>query len=355
MLRKKRHSGFFALICCLAILFSSFCSCSFLSADKLLSFEFFDYFDTVCSLKVYADKDEAEDIEKKLKELLCDYDSLLDIYDTHGDVINLYDVNENAKKDALKVDKRLFEVLSFGKETYELTGGECNIALGSVISLWHTAREISTKDPSAAYIPSDEELKKALEHTDISALVLDADELSVSISDPELLLDCGAIAKGYVAKRAAELLDSLGCESYLINLGGNVLAKGEKSDGKLWSAAIEDADKNSKSGILCKLDLNSQTLVTSGSYQRFYTVGGKNYSHIVSNNDGMPPETFVSVSVLAPAKNSEIADALSTALFCMSLEEGKALIDSLDGVEALWVTADGEKHTSDGFEVKSWS
>ena len=185
--------------------------------------------------------------------------------------------------------------------------------------------------------------------------MLNVTELSVSISDPQLLLDCGAIAKGYVAERAAELLNSLGCESYLINLGGNVLANGEKSDGKLWSAAIEDADKDSKSGILCKLELNFQTLVTSGSYQRFYTVGGKNYSHIVSNSNGMPPEIFVSVSVLAPAKNSGIADALSTALFCMSLDEGKALINSLDGVEALWVTSNGEKHTSNGFEVKSWS
>lgn len=354
MFKRNGLLGIFVLICVFGIILPSFSGCALFKQEKLYTFEFFDYFDTVSSFKIYGEKKEIEFVKKELEALLYEYDAFLDIYDTHGDTVNLYDVNREAKNGAIAIRKDLFDVLSFGKEMHALTGGECNIALGSVISLWHTAREVAIEDPAKAYIPSQDELDEALKHTDISSVVLDPETLSVSILDPQLYLDCGAIAKGYVAQIVAQILDTHRFESYLINLGGNVLAKGIKDNGELWSAAIEDATKKSESGMLCKLKLDSQTLVTSGSYQRFYTFNGKNYSHIVSQHDGMPPETFISVSVLAPSDRSGTADALSTALFCMSLEDGKALVNSLEGIEALWVTPDGSKHTSAQFEVESW-
>jgi thiamine biosynthesis lipoprotein len=312
--------------------------------------EYFNYFDTFSSLRI--DNVTEEDFSvaaDELDKLLYDYDALLDIYDSHKDVTSLFDVNANAGGGATKVDKRLFDAISFGIEAHGLTNGYCNIALGSVISLWHAEREAARRDPNSAKLPDSDLIAEALTHTDISGVLLDKEELTVEITDPLLALDLGAIAKGYVGERACELLESLGHESFLLNLGGNVLARGKSYKNAYWSAAIEDPFGDKTKVDLPTVSLNAQTLVTSGSYQRFYTVGGKNYSHIVSHKDGMPPEQFVSVSVIASYMSSGIADALSTALFCMPFEEGRALIDSLDGIEAFWILPDGYAFASEGF------
>ena len=340
---------------CFALLFfvssvASFSSCAKTRFKKTQTREYFGYFDTFCTLRIDdTDEEEFSVAADELDKLLSDYDALLDIYDSHGEVVSLCDLNANAGKGPLTIDKRLFDAISFGIEAHTQTDGYCNIALGSVISLWHQAREDAKKDPDNAYLPSGELITEALKHTDISSISLDADKLTAKISDPLLSLDLGAIAKGYVGERACELLDSLGIESYLLNLGGNVLAKGKNHKNAYWSAAIEDPFSSSKKLDLPIISLNSQTLVTSGSYQRFYTVDGKNYSHIVSHKDGMPPEYFVSVSIVAPHMSSGMADALSTALFCMTLEDGKALIDSLEDIDAFWILPDGETVRSESF------
>lgn len=334
----------------LAICISSFASCAKTSFKRTQTKEYFNYFDTFCSLRIdNVDEEDFSVAADELDKLLCDYDALLDIYDSHGEITSLYDVNENAGKGATKVDKRLFDAIAFGIEAHELTDGYCNIALGSVISLWHAEREAARRDPKNAKLPDGELIREALAHTDISSIILDEAALTVEITDPSLSIDLGAIAKGYVGERACELLESLGHESFLLNLGGNVLAKGKSYKNAYWSAAIEDPFEKKTKVELPTVSLNSETLVTSGSYQRFYTVGGKNYSHIVSHKDGMPPEYFVSVSVVAPYMSSGLADALSTALFCMTLEDGQALIDSLDEIDAFWILPDGSTTQSQGF------
>lgn len=340
----------FVFCVALALFVSSFTSCAKTVTKRTQTKEYFNYFDTFCSLRI--DNVNEEDFSvaaDELEQLLCDYDALLDIYDSHGEITSLYDVNENAAMGAIKVDKRLFDAISFGLEAHNLTGGYCNIALGSVISLWHAEREAAKRDPKSAKLPDGELIAEALTHTDISKVVLDQEARTVEITDPSLSLDLGAVAKGYVGERACELLEFLGHESFLINLGGNVLAKGKSCKNAYWSAAIEDPFDDKTKADIPTVSLNGETLVTSGSYQRFYTVGDKNYSHIISHKDGMPPEYFVSVSIIAPYMSSGFADALSTALFCIPLEDGRALIDSLDGIEAFWILPDGSTVKSEGF------
>ena len=335
------------ILLCLMLL-SSFSSCALLkSGDDLQSCEFFGYFDTLSTVKIYeSDEKELERTKAELRSLLEEYDILLDRYEQHDGTVNLYSLNQNAGVDKLTIDKKLFDAIELGKQMHVLTDGECNIALGSVIELWHDARSVALSDPDSAYVPSSEAISDALLHTDIDSVILDKDELSVCITDAALSIDLGAIAKGYVAQRTSERLLELGYEDFLINLGGNVLARGKKRDGTNWTAMIEDPLASEREWDTNVISLHSQTLVTSGSYQRFYTVGKKNYSHIVSKDDGMPPEHFVSVSILAPADSSCLADALSTALFCMDIESGKRLISSLDGVDAVWLYPDGSVYST---------
>ena len=104
---------------------------------------------------------------------------------------------------------------------------------------------------------------------------------------------------------------------------------------------------NSEDSVLHVIDLKDNVLVTSGDYQRYYEVDGKRYHHIIDRNTLMPADTFSSVSVIG--NEAALADALSTALFCMSLQDGMTLVESLENVEALWITTDGEEIMTDGF------
>jgi thiamine biosynthesis lipoprotein len=324
------------------ILFNCLPSCVLKNKQKLQSFEFFEYFDTFSSITIYeSDKDKLSGVKSELNSMLQEYDMLLDRYEPHDGITNLYSLNQNAGNGKVAVDEKLFSAISLGIQMHKMTDGECNIALGSVIKLWHDARDTASSDPASAYVPSSEAISTALLHTDISSIILDGTDNSVQITDPDLSIDLGAIAKGYVAQKVSELLVSLGYKDHLINLGGNVLALGNKSDGTKWSALIEDPLADERKWESNVVELSDQTLVTSGSYQRFFTVDGKKYSHIISNRDGMPPELFVSVSILAPASLSYLSDALSTALFCMDIESGKRLIASVNGVDAVWLYSDG--------------
>ena len=187
-------------------------------------------------------------------------------------------------------------------------------------------------------------------HTDIDKLIIDTNTNSVLRADNKLKIDVGGLAKGYAVEMTAETLEKMGISGYLINVGGNVRAIGKKADGKLWKVGVENPDNTSDEAYIAYLELENTSLVTSGSYQRYYEYNGKRYHHIIDPQTLMPSEYYLSVSVLT--KDSGLADALSTALFVTPFENGKALVESLDGVEAMWVTRNGEIKYSSNFKTQ---
>lgn len=160
-------------------------------------------------------------------------------------------------------------------------------------------------------------------------------------------LDVGAVAKGYAAQKLAETLKAEGVEHALLSLGGNVAAIGIRGDKKPWRVGVQNPDLKSSEPYLHVVDLENMSLVTSGTYQRFYEVDGKRYHHIINPDTLMPWDMYQSVTILTP--DSAMADALSTAVFNMELEQGMALIESMENTEALWVLADGSEVESSGF------
>lgn len=308
---------------------------------------YFEYFDTYSTLTLYAESEaSAEALFDKAEALLTKWHRLLDRHKTYEGVTNLATLNERAGSETVPVSPELFAFLSFAKEAFSLTEGQTNAALGSVLALWQTEREAAKNHPDQAKLPETTAITEAMIHTDISALVLQEEPHAVSFADPYLSLDGGALAKGYVAERLRELLLSEGCTDFLINLGGNLLGVGAHPDGTPWRCALENPTEG-KGGFDGTVRLCGMSLVTTGSYHRFYTVAGKDYCHVIDPDTGMPPDRFLSVSVLCP--DSARADALSTALFCMTYEEGLALIRSLPDTEALWILPDGSLRESEGF------
>ena len=306
-----------------------------------------DYFDTVISIVGYEyTKEEFDTVADEILSQFAEYHRLYSIYHRFEGLENLCTINDVADgaHRIVPVDKRIADMLAYAKEMYTLTGGTVNVAMGSVLSLWHTYRELGTDDPKAASLPPMESLKSAAEHTDISNLVIDAENSTVTLTDPLMKLDAGAIAKGYATECVARSLEERGITGYVLNIGGNVRTIGTKPDGTPWSVGVENPLGEE---YLAYLQLNGESVVTSGSYQRYYYVDGKPYHHIIHPDTLMPAEGFLSVSVIC--KDSGLGDALSTALFCMTQDEGLDLVESIPGVEAMWVTDDGSKTVSSGF------
>lgn len=309
----------------------------------------FDYFDTAAVITGYAESQEAFDsIANKAMALLGEYHQLYNIYLRYDGVNNLCTVNDvvDGSHKTVTVDRKIIDMLLYAREMYDKTNGMTNVAMGSVLKLWHNYRTLGKDDPSEASLPPMDKLTEAAQHVDITKMVIDEENCTVTLTDPNMRLDVGAIAKGYATEQVAQWLEAQGVSGWLLNVGGNVRAVGKKPDGSLWTAGLENPEDTSKE-YLAYLQLESEALVTSGSYQRYYIVDGKSYHHIIHPDTLMPAEGFLSVSIIC--SDSGMGDALSTALFCMSLEEGKALIAELDGVEALWVTTDGTQTVSDGW------
>lgn len=312
----------------------------------------FEYFDTVTSIVGYAETQEEFDaISAEILRELGEYHRLFTIYHRYEGLENLCTVNEltDGVHRAVKVDGRIIEMLKYAKEMYEKTGGRVNVAMGSVLSIWHDYREAGRDEPWAAELPPMDKLRVAAEHTDINDLIIDEEAGTVFLADPQMRLDVGAIAKGYAVEMVARSLERQGITGYVLNVGGNVRTVGARDDGEPWTAGIENPDGNADDPYFALVSLAGESLVTSGSYQRYYVVDGVPYHHIIDPETLMPSEGFISVSVLT--KSSADGDALSTALFCMSGEDGLALVESLEGVEALWVLSDGTRVESSGFSA----
>lgn len=311
----------------------------------------FEVFDTVTTVVGYAEDQAAFDaVSNRILEELKTYHKLFNIYESYDGIANLYTVNslQNGSHPCVTVDQKLIDLLLYAQEVYKNTNGIVNIAMGSVLSLWHQCREDAQEDPFSAVLPDMNALQEAAEHTDIEDLVIDPAQNKVTITDPEMRLDVGAIAKGYAVEMVARALEEEGIEGYLLNVGGNVRAIGGKANGEKWLVGIENPNGTDAKPYFAQLYLFGESLVTSGSYQRFYSVDGKDYHHIIDPETLMPAGGYLSISVLC--KSSAEGDALSTALFCMSPEAGLALIESLPEVEALWILEDGKRQVSSGFE-----
>ncbi len=329
----------------ISILFSS-CT-SEVSQKNKYSTQSFDYFDTVSVITGYEEtKEQFDKVADDIFSQLSEYHKLYTIYHRFEGVENLCTVNElvDGEHRTVTVDRKIIDLLLYAAEMYDVTDGMLNIAMGSVLSLWHDYRTVGADNPSEAMLPPMEKLKEAALHTDISGMIIDEENSTVTLTDPLMRLDVGAIAKGYATEQIAKYLEEKGISGYVLNIGGNVRTVGTKADGSPWTVGIENGNDD---GYLAYLLLDGQSVVTSGSYQRYYIVDGKKYHHIIHPDTLMPSEDYLSVSVVT--SDSGMADALSTALFCMSQEEGNRLIESIPDTEAMWVRENGEITVSSGW------
>ena len=329
----------------------SFASCKASEKTKYSAY-YFDYFDTATTIIGYTEtKEEFDAICEEITALLNEYHRLFTIYNRFENFTNLVTINDvtDGKHQVVEVDEKIIDMLIFAKDMYEKTDGMVNIAMGSVLSIWHIYRNEGISDPSVAQLPPMEKLKEASKHTDINDLIIDEEKNTVFIKDPLMKLDVGAIAKGYAVEKIGDYLEEEGFDNILLNVGGNIRTVGFSGDGEQWKAGVENPDtENEEQPYIEYIKIAGESIVTSGSYQRYYVVDGMNYHHIIDPVTLMPGKNFKSVSVIT--NDSGLGDAFSTALFLMSYEDGKALVEKTENIEAMWVMPDGEQRYSSGFK-----
>ena len=321
------------------------CGCSAQQAapqQKQYTATFLNLFDTVTTIVGRAESEEAFHAQAQaVHDALLEYHQLFDIYDAYEGIANLKTVNDSAGIAPVQVDGRIIELLTDCRSYWEATNGKVNAAMGSVLYLWHEARNDGIDDPANARLPDEGALKEAAGHMDFAQVVIDKAASTVYIPDSAMRLDVGAIAKGWSVQKVAEASPS----GLLISVGGNVCATGPKDEsGTPWIIGIQNPDGGD---YLHTIYVEKGSVVTSGDYQRAYMVDGKLYHHIIDPDTLYPSAYWRSVTVVCP--DSGLADALSTALFVLPQAEGQALLDA-HGAEAVWVNGAGETVYSPGFK-----
>ena len=308
-----------------------------------------DLFDTRTEISGYNTTEEkfTEDVAY-IQDELTRYNNLFDIYNDYDGLNNVKTINDNAGIAPVEVDSDLIEMIKYGKEMYYETDGKLNIAMGSVLSIWHKYREAGLENPDEATIPSEEELQLASEHTNIEDIIVDEEAGTVYLADAQMSLDVGGIAKGYAVQAVATAAKAYGIDHVLLNVGGNICAIGSKAVDKNFKIGIQNPDLESDEAYIETVEIgDGGCVVSSGDYQRYYEVDGTRYCHIINPDTLFPATEFAQVSILAD--DSGMADAFSTALFNMTLEDGLQFIKSHDGVEAMWVLKDGTFVYSEDF------
>ena len=314
-----------------------------LPEQKQYTATFLTLFDTVTTILGRSPSKEAfHQTAQEIHDRLLEYHQLFDIYNTYEGMTNLKTVNDSAGIAPVEVDERIIHLLLDCKDFYTSTDGKVNVAMGSVLQLWHETRSAGRDDPLHAELPDWDALTQAAEHTDFDAVVIDPEASTVYISDPAVQLDVGAIAKGWSLQRVVETAPS----GLLISVGGNVCATGPKDEaGTPWVVGIQGVDGSAD--YLHTIYVKDGCVVTSGDYQRTYMVDGKLYHHIIDPETLYPSQHWRSVTVVC--QDSGVADALSTALFLLPQEQGQALLDRYQA-RAVWLNAAGELFYSPGFQ-----
>lgn len=322
--------------------------------NKLEKYEhtFFDTFDTIIKFVSYQSSQEEFDKYKDI--VVSEFQRLHKLYDGYNNydgINNIKTVNDNAGKGPIEVDPDLIGLIEFSKDNYKKVSNKTNIAMGSVLKIWHDYREKGIEKPETAKIPSLDELQAVKDNMNIDNIKVNKKNNTVELTDEKMSVDLGAVAKGYATELIAKKLVSEGMESGIISAGGNVRTIGKPQDGvrDKWGIGIQNPDNAlGKSDEQTKevLYVENTSVVTSGDYQRFYTVDGKTYHHLIDPEELMPMTYFRSVSVVT--EDSGIADFLSTAAYLMPFEESKKFIESYKGAEALWIMNDNSIEATEG-------
>lgn len=283
------------------------------------------YFDTVIQITLYGEDN--EDAFQECFDLADRYESLLSRTKEGSDI---YRIN-HAGGATVTVSDETAALLTTALSYSRLTEGAFDVTIGALSDLWDFKN-------NTGEVPDDAAIKEAVDTVGYETVSISGND--VTLQNPDTRLDLGGIAKGYIADQMKELLTGRGITEGLINLGGNVLALGERADGTPYTVGIQKPFAEDGT-VIKKIEITTQTVVTSGTYQRYFECNGTLYHHLLDPATGYPARTGLS-SVTIICDHSVDGDALSTACFVMGMEKASDFISSLSDVQAIFITEENE-------------
>jgi len=291
---------------------------------------------TVVTVSLY-DKQDQEILDKvfaKVKEL----ESILSINEA-GTLVDK--INEEAGINPEKVDDDTYTIIKKGIEYSELSNGLFDITVGPIVKLW------SIGLPEAK-VPTQTEIDEKLPLIGYSDVELNDKDKTIYLKRKGMVIDLGGIAKGYTADVISDILTEEGVKSAIIDLGGNIFAHGKKVNGDDWRIGIQDpySDRGGKVGVIT---VSNKSVVTSGIYERYIEKDGVKYHHILSPLTGYPYENEIAGITIVSDKSVD-GDALSTSVFAMGVEEGMNFVNSIGGIDAIFITKDNKVYITDGLK-----
>jgi len=246
-------------------------------------------------------------------------------------------VNAAAGAEAVEVDSWTWEVLRASVEANRLTHGAFDPTWAALADLW----DYRAADPAP---PSRQEVEERLGLVGVSGLEMDAEHRTVRLARPGMRIGLGGSAKGFALDRMAEALRGLSLDDFICYAGGDLFVSGRPGD-RPWRLGIQHPRDTGK--LLARYPVTRpMAVVTSGDYERFFVHRGTRYHHILDPRTGFPARGIQSVTVMAPAGLE--ADALSTGLFVLGVEEALGVLAGLDSVEAVIVDGSGKVHCTAG-------
>ncbi len=246
-------------------------------------------------------------------------------------------INQNAGKKAVTVSPELFSLLVKAKEISELSKGAFDITYASVGYYY---------DYKKGHKPSQQQIDKSLPAIDYRVLKLDLVNRQVKFGSNKVKIDLGGIAKGYAVKRCITLLAEQGIKYALVSAGGDTAILGDKN-GRPWYVGVKHPRADDKQAVI--LPLQDEAISTSGDYERYFLENGQRYHHIINPKTGKSTKGVLSVSVIGA--DATITDALSTTVFVLGLKQGLALIDTIDGYDAVVIDQNQRLHFSKGLQL----
>ncbi len=318
------------LIFCVMLLITG---CSDNSSEPKKSSTDFFAMDTYMNITAYGEnaKQAISQAQKQIKHL----DSLWSVTDKNSEI---YAVNHSNGK-ATAVSEETAELLTFSLKMAERTKGDLDPTIYPVLNAWGFTTE-------KYRIPTESEIKKLLKKVDYKKVSLS--EKSVQLK-PEMMIDFGAVGKGYASDISAEILRDNGVSSALLDLGGNIKTIGSKPDGSEWRLGVRNPKGKGNIGVLSVSDL---AVVTSGNYERYFTgKDGKTYGHIIDPATGQPVENGL-LSVTIIAKDGKLCDALSTSLFVMGLDKAIDHWRQYKDFDMILITDDEKIYLTNGIKDK---
>lgn len=288
------------------------------------------YFDTLITITLY---DGTEEQLEECFSIASFYENLLSKTIEGSDIWKL----NHAKGSPVTLHPETIALLNHAISYADISQGKIDPTIQAVTELW---------DFKNSVLPDKEIILSRLAHVDYKKLSLNSETMQAALTDPEAAVDLGFIAKGYIADKLKEYLEEQNVQSALINLGGNILTLGARPDGTAFRIGIQKPFENSGTPITT-VSVQNQSVVSSGCYERYFEKNGKLYHHILDSHTGYPVENNL-LQVTIISDSSMEGDALSTTCFVLGQEKGMELIESLEHIEAIFITDDYELHYSSG-------